>query len=79
MLDALGSRTIPCDVASPWSTESVLTYEYQVGLHEEHRRILDAISARDADGAREAMRDHLSRSQDRYRARLAEQGSSKQD
>ena len=63
VLDALGSRTIPCDVASPWSTESVLTYEYQVGLHEEHRRILDAISARDADGAREAMRDHLSRSQ----------------
>lgn len=79
VLDALGSRTIPCDVASPWGTESVLTYEYQVGLHEEHKRILNAISARDADGAREAMRDHLSRSQDRYRARLAEQGSSKQD
>ncbi|WP_233280589.1 FadR/GntR family transcriptional regulator [Devosia rhizoryzae] len=73
VLDALGSRTIPCDVASPWGTESVLTYEYQVGLHEEHRRILDAISARDADGAREAMRDHLSRSQDRYRVRLADQ------
>ncbi|MVS99635.1 FadR/GntR family transcriptional regulator [Devosia marina] len=79
VLDALGSRTIPCDVASPWGTESVLTYEYQVGLHEEHKRILNAISARDADGAREAMRDHLSRSQDRYRARLAEQGTSKQD
>jgi len=79
VLDALGSRTIPCDVASPWGTESVLTYEYQVGLHEEHKRILNAISARDADGAREAMRDHLSRSQDRYRARLAEQSTSKQD
>ena len=79
VLDALGSRTIPCDVASPWGTESVLTYEYQVGLHEEHKRILSAISARDADGAREAMRDHLSRSQDRYRARLAEQSTSKQD
>jgi DNA-binding FadR family transcriptional regulator len=79
VLDALGSRTIPCDVASPWGTESVLTYEYQVGLHQEHKRILNAISARDADGAREAMRDHLSRSQDRYRARLAEQGTSKQD
>ena len=73
VLDALGSRTIPCDVASPWGTESVLTYEYQVGLHEEHRRILNAISARDATGAREAMREHLSRSQDRYRSRLAEQ------
>jgi GntR family transcriptional repressor for pyruvate dehydrogenase complex len=79
VLDALGSRTIPCDVASPWGTESVLTYEYQVGLHEEHRRILDAISARDADAAREAMRDHLSRSQDRYRARLAEQSRTNQD
>jgi GntR family transcriptional regulator, transcriptional repressor for pyruvate dehydrogenase complex len=73
VLDALGSRTIPCDVASPWGTESVLTYEYQVGLHDEHKRILNAISARDADGAREAMRDHLSRSQQRYRLRLAEQ------
>lgn len=73
VLDALGSRTIPCDVASPWGTESVLTYEYQVGLHDEHRRILNAISARDADGAREAMREHLSRSQGRYRSRLAEQ------
>jgi GntR family transcriptional regulator, transcriptional repressor for pyruvate dehydrogenase complex len=73
VLDALGSRTIPCDVASPWGTESVLTYEYQVGLHDEHRRILNAIGARDGDGAREAMRDHLSRSQDRYRSRLAEQ------
>ena len=25
VLDALGSRTIPCDVASPWGTDSVLT------------------------------------------------------
>jgi len=72
VLDALGSRTIPCDVASPWGTDSVLTYEYQVGLHAEHRRILEAISAADADAARDAMRDHLSRSQDRYRSRLAE-------
>ena len=73
--DGLGSRTIPCDVASPWGTESVLTYDYQVGLHEEHKRILLAISAQNAEGAREAMRDHLSRSQDRYRARLAEPDS----
>lgn len=76
VLDALGGRTIPCDVASRWGTESVLTYEYQAGLHEEHRRILSAIAVRDAEGAREAMRDHLSRSQDRYRSRLAEQSQS---
>jgi len=72
VLDALGSRTIPCDVASPWGTDSVLTYEYQVGLHQEHRHILVAIGKRDADGARDAMRDHLARSQERYRTRLAE-------
>jgi GntR family transcriptional repressor for pyruvate dehydrogenase complex len=73
VLEALGSRTIPCDVASPWGTDSVLTYEYQIGLHQEHRRILEAISSGEADAARDAMRDHLSRSQDRYRSRLAEQ------
>lgn len=76
VLDALGSRTIPCDVASPWGTESVLTYEYQAGLQQEHLKILRAISAQDAGGAREAMRDHLSRSQDRYRVRLREQTNS---
>ena len=79
VLDALGSRTIPCDVASPWGTESVLTHEYQVGLHEEHRLILTSIASRDADGAREAVREHLARSQDRYRARLLEQSHSSQD
>lgn len=70
VLDALGSRTIPCDVASPWGTESVLTREYQTGLQVEHWAIISAISVQDADGAREAMRAHLSRSQERYRARL---------
>lgn len=73
VLEALGSRTIPCDVASPWGTESVLTYEYQLGLHEEHRAILDAICDQNEDAAREAMREHLSRSQQRYRQRLVEQ------
>ena len=70
VLDGLGSRTIPCDVASPWGTENVLTYEYQVGLQREHLKILQAISAQDPEGAREAMRHHLSLSQERYRTRL---------
>ena len=74
VLDGLGSRTIPCDVASPWGTESVLTYEYQAGLQREHAAILAAIAAQDAGAAREAMRQHLSLSQDRYRLRLREQG-----
>lgn len=73
VLDSLGSRTIPCDITSPWGTESILTRDYQAGLQREHLSILKAISAGDADGAREAMRDHLSRSQERYRARLREQ------
>lgn len=72
VLDALGSRTIPCDVASPWGTESVLTRDYQVGLQREHGAILQAISLSDADGAREAMRQHLALSQERYRIRLNE-------
>jgi DNA-binding FadR family transcriptional regulator len=70
VLDALGSRTIPCDVTSPWGTESVLSHEYQVGLQREHMAILRAISAADADAARSAMRAHLSASQERYRHRL---------
>ena len=79
VLDGLGSRTIPCDVASPWGTESVLTYEYQAGLQREHLAILQAISAQDAEGAREAMRQHLSLSQERYRNRLREQTTAKQE
>ena len=79
VLDGLGSRTIPCDVASPWGTESVLTYEYQAGLQREHLAILTAISTQDAGAAREAMRQHLSLSQERYRQRLREQSTAKQD
>ena len=35
------------------------TTERLVELHREHERIFEAIVARDPDGAREAMRDHL--------------------
>jgi len=70
VLEALGTRTIPCDVTSPWGTDSMLTLDYQMGLQVEHARIMDAISAGDAGEARAAMRDHLTNSQQRYRARL---------
>lgn len=79
VLDGLGSRTIPCDVASPWGTESVLTFEYQAGLQREHLAILRAISAQDAQAAREAMRQHLSLSQQRYRNRLREEAPANQE
>jgi len=70
VLDALGSRTIPCDVTSPWGTDSVLTREYQQGLQREHLVILRAISNGDPDAARDGMRAHLTASQQRYRDRL---------
>ena len=70
MLDVLGRRAIPCDVTSPWSTELVQSDEYQRGLQREHLAILNAISAGDAEAARDAMRFHLSASQKRYRERL---------
>ncbi|MEK1890964.1 MAG: FadR/GntR family transcriptional regulator [Phyllobacterium sp.] len=72
LLDALGARTIPCDVTSPWATEDVLSYNYQAGLQKEHLAIMNAILSGDADLARSAMREHLSASQERYRARLRE-------
>ena len=70
VLDALGARTIPCDVTSPWGTDSVLTREYEEGLQREHLAILKAISASDPQAARDAMRAHLAASQERYRRRL---------
>jgi GntR family transcriptional regulator, transcriptional repressor for pyruvate dehydrogenase complex len=72
VLDALGRKAIPCDVTSPDSTEFVQDRAYQLGLQQEHLAILNAISARNADAAREAMRLHLGNSQTRYRARLHE-------
>lgn len=72
VLDSLGSRTIPCDVTSPYATEDVLSFTYQAGLQREHLAILNAISAGDASAARDAMRAHLSASQERYRQRLFE-------
>ncbi|WP_292089685.1 FCD domain-containing protein, partial [Mesorhizobium sp.] len=70
MLDVLGRRAIPCDVTSPWSAELVQSDEYQRGLQREHLVILNSISAGDAEAAREAMRAHLTSSQQRYRERL---------
>jgi DNA-binding FadR family transcriptional regulator len=76
VLDALGERTIPCDLTSPWGTDSVLSKTYQVGLQHEHLAILKAISAGEPDAARAAMRRHLANSQDRYRRRLHERTAS---
>ena len=47
--------------------------EYLTGLQREHLLILKAISAGDAQAARDAMRAHLIAAQDRYRNRLTSQ------
>ncbi|MBV2187080.1 MAG: FadR family transcriptional regulator [Rhizobium sp.] len=73
ILDALGDRTIPCDRNSPWFSIEVLSEDYLSRLQREHLLILQAISAGDADAARDAMRAHLKAAQDRYRERLTDQ------
>lgn len=75
MLDALGQRAIPCDVTSPWTTELIQSFDYQRGLQVEHKAILDAIIAGDAETARAEMRVHLGRSQARYQSRLHERAA----
>jgi GntR family transcriptional repressor for pyruvate dehydrogenase complex len=46
---------------------------YLAIIQEEHRRIADAIAARDPKAARETMRRHLTRSLDRYRKLASDQ------
>lgn len=70
VLDALGSRTIPCNNTTPWGTEDVVSLDYQRSLQSEHAAIIGAISRQDPPAARLAMRQHLAGSQERYRRRL---------
>ena len=74
VLDALGTRAIPCDVTSPWRIETFLSREYQRAVQAEHWMIISAISEQNIEGARAAMRRHLVRSQELYRQRLREGG-----
>ncbi|MBB3937586.1 FadR/GntR family transcriptional regulator [Aureimonas phyllosphaerae] len=76
ILDALGDRTIPCDRTSPWYSVEVLSPQYLMGLQREHLAVLQAITAGDPAGARDAMRRHLTSAQQRYRRRLAHQQDS---
>lgn len=70
MLDVLGRRAVPSERTTPWSIELVQSQDYQRGLQREHLVILNAIISGDAEAAREAMRTHLTASQQRYRERL---------
>lgn len=65
-LEFLGEKTIPRAQLrlKPIEDENQTTYMTQI--IEEHQRIYEAIARRDAKEARQAMRNHLSRSQTRY-------------
>ena len=65
----LGRNIIPRAML-PQSPPGESRTAYLRMIQTEHRRIADAIGARDEDTAREAMRAHLMGSQQRYRTRL---------
>lgn len=68
-LEMMGRKVIPRSTLHDGDRERA-SAPYLEQIQAEHRRIADAISARDPDGAREAMRTHLIGSQQRYRALL---------
>ena len=68
-IDLMGQNAIP-RAALQASGEDRTSTAYLAHIHDEHGRIVSAISNGDAEAAREAMRDHLQGSQRRYRAML---------
>jgi DNA-binding FadR family transcriptional regulator len=68
-LDILGAALIPRS-ALRQSERDRSTDSYIALSSSEHRAIADAIAAGDCDGARDAMRQHLKGSQQRYRSLL---------
>jgi len=65
-LEVMGVGAIPRAAMRAEITDGV-SPDYIAMLCKEHDQIADAICRTDPDGAREAMRDHLKRSQQRYR------------
>jgi DNA-binding FadR family transcriptional regulator len=68
-LEMMGRKVIPRSTLADGERERA-SETYLGQIQAEHRRIADAISLRDSDSAREAMRTHLIGSQQRYRALL---------
>ncbi|MDG4718021.1 MULTISPECIES: FadR/GntR family transcriptional regulator [Thalassospira] len=71
-LEHLGDKTIPRAQLRRRPPEVEDQKSYMQMLMGEHRRIYDAIATRDGEGARQAMRDHLSLSQTRYQKLLTQ-------
>lgn len=65
-LEMMGRPMIPRALLEDTSPEPTPA-DYLKQLQAEHRQIADAISARDEDAARQAIRTHLKRGQERYR------------
>ena len=72
-LQFIGRHLIPRRTVSGLPERMGGERAYLALIQEEHRRIYQAIESRDARGAREAMRRHLTRSLERYRKLAAEQ------
>ncbi len=66
-LEFLGDNTIPRRQLPYEQVEYGGQASYLSQIIDEHQRIYDAIALRDVKKARQAMREHLSRSQSRYR------------
>ena len=72
-LEVIGENVIPrtslaAALGGGDGTRERTTSDYLRRIQSEHRAIADAISARDAETARDAMRTHLQSSAERYRA-----------
>ncbi|HSA91261.1 MAG TPA: FadR/GntR family transcriptional regulator [Burkholderiales bacterium] len=72
-LQFIGRHLIPRRTVSGLPERMGGERAYLALIQEEHRRIYQAIESRDARGARDAMRRHLTRSLERYRKLAAEQ------
>jgi DNA-binding FadR family transcriptional regulator len=72
-LQFIGRHLIPRRTVSGLPERMGGERAYLALIQEEHRRIYQAIESRDARGAREAMRRHLTRSLERYRKLAADQ------
>ncbi|WP_319529954.1 FadR/GntR family transcriptional regulator [uncultured Cohaesibacter sp.] len=71
----LGNAMIPRSKLGTHSSSREDLPKYLAQLQTEHNAILDAIANKDPDGARQAMRAHLSQSRDRYHQLLRAQRS----
>lgn len=73
-MESLGKRSIPREFLAPTAGDTIHGESYLKRIHIEHEAILKAIIEGDQQGARDAMREHLTASQRRYQMLLQEYG-----